>query len=285
MKHNRTLFSLALLVSAACLLALAGCGGPSGDTAGDIAYVAGPNQDGFAGNSDIRFIGRAFDRNSGLWVEGYEIIHYAPGFEPPDRAVSAKPDKPPGKPPKDPDPPESDCFSFMGGTCKWKPPGEPWVVNPEGAPIGGQDMLDILANAIHIWEDAGANNRFGDGSLTDYPLWDHWNDGSPDGVNGAYFNVLNSGAIAVCRIWYNTRWNQILEWDEIYSTSFEWSTSGEAGKMDFWNIAQHELGHAFGLGHPADTCTAETMYRFAGWGETKKRTLEAGDIAGINAKY
>ena len=55
--------------------------------------------------------------------------------------------------------------------------------------------------------------------------------------------------------------------------------------MDFENIAQHELGHAFGLGHPSDTCTEETMYRFASNGETKKRDLYDGDIAGIKALY
>ena len=55
--------------------------------------------------------------------------------------------------------------------------------------------------------------------------------------------------------------------------------------MDFENIAQHELGHSIGMGHPSDSCTEETMYRFAETGETKKQTLEAGDIAGVNDLY
>ena len=55
--------------------------------------------------------------------------------------------------------------------------------------------------------------------------------------------------------------------------------------MDFENIAQHELGHSFGLGHPSDGCTEETMYRFASEGETKKRNLNSGDIAGIKKLY
>ena len=55
--------------------------------------------------------------------------------------------------------------------------------------------------------------------------------------------------------------------------------------MDFENIATHELGHAMGMAHPADSCTEETMYRFASSGETKKRTLNAGDIAGIKGLY
>ena len=55
--------------------------------------------------------------------------------------------------------------------------------------------------------------------------------------------------------------------------------------MDFENIATHELGHSVGMGHPADECTEETMYRFASEGETKKRDLNAGDIAGVNQLY
>jgi len=42
---------------------------------------------------------------------------------------------------------------------------------------------------------------------------------------------------------------------------------------------------AAGLGHPDDSCTEETLYRFAAFGETKKRTLNTGDIAGINELY
>ena len=55
--------------------------------------------------------------------------------------------------------------------------------------------------------------------------------------------------------------------------------------MDYQNIATHEFGHALGLGHPESTCTEETMYAFASFGETKKSTLEAGDIAGVNKLY
>ncbi len=51
--------------------------------------------------------------------------------------------------------------------------------------------------------------------------------------------------------------------------------------MDFQNIVTHESG----MGHPSDDCTEETMYRFASLGETKKRTLNAGDIAGIKKLY
>ena len=79
---------------------------------------------------------------------------------------------------------------------------------------------------------------------------------------------------------------QLVEWDMIFdSDSFSWSTTGAADAMDFRNIDTHELGHAMGLGHSSSSCTEETMYAFASNGETKKRDLNAGDIAGINGLY
>ena len=66
---------------------------------------------------------------------------------------------------------------------------------------------------------------------------------------------------------------------------YDWANDGSSGAMDFENIAQHELGHAFGLGHPRDDCTNETMFRFADFGETMKRDLHYGDIAGISSLY
>ena len=33
------------------------------------------------------------------------------------------------------------------------------------------------------------------------------------------------------------------------------------------------------------SCAAQTMYGYAGFGETNKRTLEGGDIAGVKSLY
>jgi hypothetical protein len=110
---------------------------------------------------------------------------------------------------------------------------------------------------------------------------------SPDNQNEIYFaNISSSGTIAVTTTWYNTFTKQIVEMDQVFDdTDYDWSATGEAGKMDFENIANHELGHGIGMGHPSDSCSNETMYRYASFGETKKRDLNTGDIAGINALY
>lgn len=79
---------------------------------------------------------------------------------------------------------------------------------------------------------------------------------------------------------------ELVEWDQVYDdVDFAWSSTGASGAMDFENIATHEFGHALGLGHPDNACTEETMYAYADYGETKKRDLNAGDIAGVAKLY
>ncbi len=56
--------------------------------------------------------------------------------------------------------------------------------------------------------------------------------------------------------------------------------------MDLQNIATHELGHGAGLIDLYDAVASEqTMYGYSTKGETKKRDLNTGDIAGIQDLY
>jgi hypothetical protein len=80
---------------------------------------------------------------------------------------------------------------------------------------------------------------------------------------------------------------QLVEWDQVYDDSdFDWSLTGELYKMDFDNIATHELGHTMGMGDLYTSgCSDQTMYGYASEGETNKRDLNSGDINGINNLY
>jgi len=105
-----------------------------------------------------------------------------------------------------------------------------------------------------------------------------------------YYNVVSwgfywsRGVIAVTYIWYSG--SQILETDTMMNALFKWSLSGEAGKMDVQNIMTHEFGHWAGLADLyGDVDYWLTMYGYADYGETYKRTLGLGDINGLQAWY
>jgi len=106
---------------------------------------------------------------------------------------------------------------------------------------------------------------------------------------------------------------QILDADiELNGERFRYATTGAADKTDVENTVTHELGHLMGLDHPCDdgsrvptpkdnagatipSCFPAfkleawikevTMYNFADPGETKKRSPETDDIAGICQTY
>ena len=183
----------------------------------------------------------------------------------------------------------STCYAFLANGAKWKNI-EPWIVNPANTEsLTDSFVLNNLGLDIGKWESASSSNILGSGSLTTATLVADTS--SPDDVNEVYFaDIGSAGAIAVTIVWGVFTGppfaRKLVEWDMVYDdVDFSWSASGEAGKMDFENIASHEIGHATGMGHPSDECTEETMFRFASAGETKKQTLEAGDITGINSLY
>lgn len=181
------------------------------------------------------------------------------------------------------------CFALMAKGAKWKTI-EPWIVNPANTEgLSDSFVLTNLGADIQKWEDASSTNILGNGSINTSTLVADTS--SPDGANEVYFGDVDSaGTIAVTIVWGifggPPSGRKLVEWDQIYNqVDFNWSSSGEANKMDFENIATHEIGHSVGMGHPPDECLNETMYRFATEGETKKRDLNAGDTAGINDLY
>lgn len=180
------------------------------------------------------------------------------------------------------------CYAVIAQGLKWKNV-EPWKLDPtNNQGLASDWLLTNTAANLGKWESAAGAEIFGNGSLETGLAADM---ATVDGVNEVTFGSIDDpGVIAVTLTWgyYNApvRFREIVEWDQIYDQQdFAWSTTGEAGKMDYNNIATHEVGHAAGMGHPASSCLEETMYAYAGFGETKKRDLNAGDIAGINTLY
>lgn len=136
-------------------------------------------------------------------------------------------------------------------------------------------------------------NILGGGSTTTSQLTAETS-GAPDGLNKVYFaDIDGDTTIGVTIVWGifggPPQGRELVEWDQVYDdVTFSWSAeqNGVDNKMDFANIATHELGHAVGLGDLYDsTCVDETMYGYAATGDTSKRSLESGDIEGITQLY
>ena len=182
----------------------------------------------------------------------------------------------------------SSCYAFIARGAKWKTV-EPWeVLNGTGDDgIGASAVLSAAGTGVGEWETYGGNIA-GGGSLGNTAV----NLNATDGKNVVQFgDDPRDGVIAVTNVWGffsgPARTREIVEWDMILDRDFDWSNSNQSdpGAMDLLNIVVHELGHAWGMGHPSDSCTEETMFRFATEGEIKKRDLNTGDIAGIRDLY
>ncbi|MFC1685609.1 matrixin family metalloprotease [Nanoarchaeota archaeon] len=173
----------------------------------------------------------------------------------------------------------SSCYAFMAKGAKWKA--------TEDYVIASNVDATLTQASLDAWDNEVAFDIFGSGS-TGYV--DGADDVSPDGINEVMFGDLGqTNTIAYTIVWGvfggPPQRRELIEWDAVFNSAYPWSLSGEAGMMDYQNIATHEFGHSLGLDHPSDSCTEETMYAYADYGETKKQTLEAGDISGVNKLY
>ena len=99
-------------------------------------------------------------------------------------------------------------------------------------------------------------------------------------------NYPQNGVIAVTYTWYNPGTRLAVESDILFDTDFTWGTNEDASLMDVQNIATHEMGHTLGLSDLyTDSCNTVTMYGYSTEGDTRKRTLEAPDITGLQLLY
>ena len=217
----------------------------------------------------------------GNTVHGYAFVHHAKGYN------SHKPQHNGGG-----DVLASSCYAFISKGARWKNT-ESYVVDPtNNALLDEATIQSLIATGLDTWDTEVSFDVFGAQAATG--TVDAASVGNiSNNVNEVMFaDIAQTNVIAVTYVW-GIFWGKpfqkkLTEWDMVFDdTDFVWSAEnlGVEGAMDFQNIAVHEIGHAAGMGHPGDSCTEESMYRFASAGEIKKRDLHSGDVAGIMALY
>jgi len=210
-------------------------------------------------------LGTAID--NGKVVEGYAFIDYKKGFAKPP-SVGAK---------------GTTCYGFLAKGAKWKST-EPYVV--------AQDVdVEATTRDLETWDSQVLFEIFGDRDITS--IVDGADTISPDQKNEIMFgDIQNSGAIAVAIVWGifsgPPSVRELVEYDVVFDNAdYTWGdATSNPLVMDFENIATHEFGHATGMADLyTSQCSEQTMYGYANYGEINKRTLEAGDIKGVQELY
>ncbi len=202
--------------------------------------------------------------------------------------------------PAKPEPPqerEAGFYKLIG--AKWKKLPISLEVNPSNSFNLDTDLVvNAIKTAAGEWDDGAYSNWGGvTATLFNYDIAINesvgyydlaWTSDKMDGKNTLLFgDYPTEGVIAVTIVWYNSRTKEILEFDIVFDTNYTWGNATVAENvMDLQNIATHELGHALGLDDVYQSpAYQETMYGYSSAGETIKRSLHAGDKAGIKKLY
>jgi hypothetical protein len=207
----------------------------------------------------------------GKVVEEYIFVHYAKGHEP---VKKVKPTTDDG------------CYSFISKDVEWKTQPNYYINPTQGKGLDKFFINNAINDATAEWDNhVDIFGSYLGESTAGFVV---------DGQNTASFgDYTTTGVIAVCRvsgIFGGPPSNrQITEFDVMFDTDWIWGDATDANTpnvMDLQNIATHELGHAVGLGDLyTDACSTQTMYGYSTEGDIEKRTLESGDIAGLNFLY
>lgn len=170
--------------------------------------------------------------------------------------------------------------------------------------LSASSIAGAVDEAFQTWHDANDNVTFVAGapiSLPADPL------AAMDDVNSVSWRSLGpayGSVIALTNIWYDSATKIVSENDTVFNNDLSWSitpyTAGDSDptysgpvdgdgnptSFDVTDIATHEFGHWLVLGDLRKPLSMLlTMYGYSSEGETRKDTLGAGDILGIQTIY
>lgn len=178
------------------------------------------------------------------------------------------------------------CYAYLDAAMPFWQTQEELTVDPRNnAGLNEAYVVAQTRAAINHW------NAHVDGKIYSKVTKSKINDRSTigvtiNGVNEVIFkDIGDPRAIAAVYVFFKD--SEMIEADIILDdTNFPWSKTGELNTLDFRNVIQHETGYTIGLYHPSSSeCSDETMWFITKLGETSKRHLHSGDIAGAQSLY
>jgi len=187
---------------------------------------------------------------------------------------------------------DNEGYQLYKGGVKWSNADLPvtYLVNAASSGVNPVAAVNQVVAAFEAWASQASKELYNDTvGTTDIT------GASADGLNViSWVNLGSSNVIAVTTFWYNVKTKKLIEFDMEFNTRFPWgidpdgegTISALTGAMDIRNIATHEAGHTLVLNDLYQSqYTQMTMYGYSDYGEVEKISLEAGDIAGVQALY
>ena len=150
-------------------------------------------------------------------------------------------------------------------------------------PINADAFIGAVQQSFNTWQGVGnatISFQYAGTTGTREPAF--------DGENNIIMGnkITGNDVVGQSYIYYTVDTGEILDVDIVLNSGYAWSTDGSPGKMDVQNTATHEIGHLCGLDDLyANEDREKTMYGYIDYGETKKRTLDPDDMAGLAAIY
>lgn len=173
---------------------------------------------------------------------------------------------------------ETSGFTLSGPA--WAPGPVQYRVNTTNLDLPDAVIPPALLAGANVWTDqTHAAFRFqyaGTSTITSNTY---------DGVNVVMFRNASSGSAIATTYWWSSG-SRIIDADIVFwDAAFRFYTGLAGCSNGFYieDIAAHEFGHALGLGHSA--VAGATMYPSVSSCATGNRTLDADDIAGVEALY